>query len=472
LLNPNELVDATNARVENYGAVAKRSGSKRMHVTALPAAIRGLFQWDSPSGKQVVAISNGDLYHKTSAFGDFTFVDSGATPFSAAVASHFVPFRAVASGAPLVLYAASGTEFWKWTGAALTRITGVNAAPAMALLAPYHTRGFAVDAATPKRIYWSRIGDMETWSIGLPSDGGNALVDVLTGDSINAIDVIGGSLLIFTKDAVVRFSGYSSDDIQIAQDTSGVSSEVGVVGDLALQRVEQVIAFISDRGPYFALESGVTANGIKIENDFDNLDRANLSKAVVGHHRQRREIWYAVAGAGDGGLNKTVFVYNYRLQAWYGPFTYPYGITALARYEDANGAEWLMSGGNDGFVRHMDLGALDDVLADGTGGSTYTMTVELSPMFFEVGPRLIKALDSFDIEADLPIGSALVVKHAFDSDVFTSETALISTGSGIQPYRLDANTQGKRLRVQLVDASVQLPEVAGITASAFNMNRR
>src|SRR5687767_979210 len=67
LLNPDELVDATNARLTaNYGAFTKRSGCQRVHSAAVGSGnpIRGLVQWDGPSGKQIVAISNGRLYYR------------------------------------------------------------------------------------------------------------------------------------------------------------------------------------------------------------------------------------------------------------------------------------------------------------------------------------------------------------------------------------------------------------------------
>src|ERR1043166_1300335 len=83
LLNPNELVDCTNARLsQSYGGFAKRSGSQRIHAGAFPAAVNGVTQWDTPSGKQVVVISNGDLYYRTG----FDYATAFAKATSAAIA--------------------------------------------------------------------------------------------------------------------------------------------------------------------------------------------------------------------------------------------------------------------------------------------------------------------------------------------------------------------------------------------------
>src|SRR6266581_1047911 len=83
LLNPNELVDCTNARLSSvYGGFAKRTGSQRIHKTAFPAAIKSITQWDGPSGKQTVVISNGQLWYRNGF--DFTSAFIAAT--SSAVA--------------------------------------------------------------------------------------------------------------------------------------------------------------------------------------------------------------------------------------------------------------------------------------------------------------------------------------------------------------------------------------------------
>src|SRR6266850_2332937 len=410
-LSVNELVTLTNARISSiFGAFSKRSGTQRMHTTAIGGGspVRGLIQWDSPSGKQIVAISNGDLWHKTSALGDFTQVSPGAPDkFSTTIPAQFATFRAASSGAPLVLFIASGGKYYKWTGTVLTRIDGVNNAPTADLLRSYHTRIFARQTNLQKHVFWSRVGDGEFFTTGAITDGGSAMADFLTGDAMVALEVVGGSLIIATSDSLVRFTGNDANDIKIAQDTEGISSEVGVVGPLALIRVETVAALLSDKGPYLSTEADPEPIGVKVEPDFDALDRSVLSSSVLGWHRGRREIFYAVPGVADSSLNKTVFTYAARLQTWEGPWTYPFGITYLTRYQDATGDEWLIAGCADGFVRHMDTGALDDVLANGTGGSVITMTVELPPIFFQTGPGSIKALETMRLQADLPIGSSL-----------------------------------------------------------------
>lgn len=475
LLNPSELADATNVRIDtSYGGFTKRTGTRRLHAAAIgtPGPVTGLVQWDWSGGKQLVAIASGNLHHKTSALGAFTQVVP-ATLFSTTLLQTFAPFRATTAGAALNLYIA-GTGFYRWTGAALTLLAPAGLPTDAILIASAQTRMFVRSLAQPKNLYWSKTGDAETYlASGLPTDGGTAMVNVLNGESINALEVIGQSLLIGAEDSVSRFTGSSADNIQIASDTLGLSTEIGPVGAQALKKFETAAALLGANGPHVASEAGVVPIGVKVEPDFLSVLPAFLSSAVVGYHRGRRELWFAVPGVNDSNLNKTVYVYSTRLQAWMGPWTYPFGITSFARYEDANGAENLVAGGSDGFVRLMDnVGDYrDDVLSDNSGGVGVTMTCEPAPHFFDTGARLIKTVSGMDLDADLPVGSGLLVKHSADGGAETSESGF-GASVGLGSYRIDMYEQGKRIRIRFVDASSMAPVIYGYSLEAYDMNRR
>ena len=170
-------------------------------------------------------------------------------------------------------------------------------------------------------------------------------------------------------------------------------------------------------------------------------------------------------------VDTQVYVYSLELQAWYGPFTYPFTIRCLARYEDATGDEWIVAGCTDGFVRHLDTGALDDVLASGSGGSAYTMTVELAPFLFGM-PGIIKFLDLAAVQADLTASSALKLGIATDGGGFTDyNVTFIATGSQSHPVDV-ADKQGKRIRVRFTDSSSDIPIVNGLTLEAYDSKRR
>ena len=473
LLNPAELVLATNARINStYGGFTKRTGTRRISDTAVgaPSGIRGLIQWDQNSGtKQVVATAaNGKFYHKTSALGDFTEITPG-TLFSGY--QSMATFRASTSGAALTLYIV-GLGFYDWDGTTLTKRAYSGLPGNEDLIMAHATRLFLHSSDYKKSLYWGKVGTPATWaSTGLPTDPGNAFVDVLNGEAINALEVVGGSLLIGAEDSISRFTGYSDADIQIAQDTRGVSPEIGPVGARAWKRFQTAVALVSAQGPYVATEAGTMPIGEKVLPSFLDITPADITNVVVGWHKGRKELWFALPGSSDSGLNKTVYVYSVVLQAWMGPWTYPFGITTFARYEDSNGAENLIAGCTDGFVRLMDdVGSYtDDRLADGTAGSAITMTVEMAPHFWEVGAGVDKSLYRMMLDANLS-GASLTVKHAFDGAALTS-VSVSSAGSGVLPYRVDLSDYGKRGRIQFVDASSGAPIILGYTLHAYNMQR-
>jgi len=483
-LASNELAVATNARVsEVVGAFSKRTGTRRMHTTALTGsgAVTGLFQWDAPAGKQIVAICGGKLHHKTTNLGEFATI-TPTVAFSSSVRQTFATSRANVASAPLYLYIADGT-YQRFTGAAVTSLVGaytdgeeppttLYTIPALDLISNYHVRMFMRPTLSPQNILWSILGDPEDTTIGLYNSAGEAMVDVLRGEPITAMEVLGSSLLIATEDSVVRFTGYASDDIQISQDTEGISPDTGAVGRLALKRTESFAAMFSSKGLYAVTEESAIPISEKILPNLKALKRTSLSSSVVGYHKGRKEIWLAVEGPTDTG-NKTVYILSIgATQAWSGPFTYPFAITCFASFEDTSGDEWLMAGCADGFVRLMDTGYKDDVLADASGGSYYTMTVELAPFFFDSGPTVDKTLERIFLQADMVIGETLTIDYGFDSTTYAGSVVATGIAGGLQDYRLDACAQGKRLRLRIRDVStVGLSVIHGIVPTAFHMMR-
>ena len=320
----------------------------------------------------------------------------------------------------------------------------------------------------PKTIAWSKIGDPAFWTVtGLKSDGGAAVTDFLTGQQLTALEVIGSSLLMATVDSVMRFTGQSSDDIVISQNTEGVSAEVGAVGLQALKRFENAAGMLARRGPYVVTETSAVPIGEKVLPDFDALDSSVLANCVVIYNRGRKELYFIVPGAADGAMNKTIYVYSTRLQCWYGPWIYSFGMRCAANYVGASGIESVIVGCSDGFVRHLDSGTLDDILSSGSGGSNITMLVELPELTV---PGATIALNRMALQATLPSGSALQLKTAFDGDAFTVDN-IASAGTTERNYRVDLDGQGKRMRTQFVDASAVAPAINGFVLEAYKYGR-
>jgi hypothetical protein len=472
LLNRNELVLSENVRLEDrQGSVQARTGSRRLHETALPGPVVGVTQWDAPGGKQLVAIADGDLFHKTTQYGDFTSVSP--SPAIGSIPTSFATHRANAVNAPLRLYLADGNRVWRWTGSALTGISGTSNVPVnVDLIRTYNVRSFWRRADHEQSIYWGVLGDPEDGTTGLGDLGGAAMVDVLRGEGITAIEVIGSSLLIATPKSVVRFSGYSASDIQIAQDTQGISSEVGCVGPLALLRAEEIAIMFSERDVYVLNEAELKAIGTKVKPIFQRMQRDQMGSVCLGYHPLRREVWVAYAAEGDTG-QQSVMVYSSELDAWSGPFHYPFAINCFSLYEDADGDEYLVAGCSDGFVRDMDIGHLDDVLADGSGGQDFTSVLEFPPAVFESGPHMLKTLQRLNLQHKVPEGGRVRIGISVDEEAHEWRwKTLLGRGHGdLEDTRIDFYAQGKRVHLRLeLDGPVR-KEILGFTLQAFDMQR-
>ena len=118
-LAPNQLRQAINMRLTDYGAATKRGGTQRTSSAVLAAApvLNGYtFQQDSGTN-QVMAVCNGALFTTTYGAFPWTYTNRGGT-FSTSVAPDFAQFRD-GTGADVV-YIADGGLLNKWTGSTLT----------------------------------------------------------------------------------------------------------------------------------------------------------------------------------------------------------------------------------------------------------------------------------------------------------------------------------------------------------------
>ncbi|MGE0347330.1 MAG: hypothetical protein AB7N73_14530 [Gemmatimonadales bacterium] len=445
LLDARELRRAENVRLTTYGALTTRPGSRRIHDTALEggAPILGLAQWDSPGGKQVVAVAGGKLHHKLEAATDFATVASPA--LSTTKPTIILPYR---SGASIVLYLASEGLF-KWDG---TTLAAVADAPAgVEFIELYKQRGF-VHAGT-KTLYFSKVQNLDTWSI---PDGGFEDVETFDTEPLEALAGIGSSLLLCKADTIARFTGVDKTLIRIDTQTEGVAPNLGVVGRRAVTRLDDLLLVITDRGPYLANEAAVQEIGQKVEATFDAIPGADRPNILAAFHRAAREAWII----GPGGP----LVWAQRPQAWTGPWPLPFTVRSVAPYERPDGIDTLLAGGTDGFVRELDTGTRDDRLRAGTGGVAIPTRITLPPLLFGV-PDEVKTLRQVDVQAEIPAGGTLTV--GWSSELGSGEETLAGKGPGVRSYRARFGARGRRLTLTLREENGVPITVTGILASAY-----
>ena len=455
LLREDELVRARNARSLRHGAARKRSGSQRLHTDILAGTPQGAVQWDPPSGSQEVIVSNGCLYYKLTSATTFSMVIAGLSTSSKV---SFTIHRIL--GVP-ILYLTDGTNIKSWNGSVLGV---VSSAPAVGTIEVYKSRMFGTGA--DKYLYFSVIDDPEGWSA--LNGAGQAPIETYDTEPLVGQRVVGGSLLLFKEDSISRFTGYSRKDIEIDTETDGVSSETGLYAASSLIRIEDVAFFLSDRGAYLATEASARYIGEPIELEMDgNWNRSALNGAVAVQNRRRREAWLFVPAKGSS-TNDICWVYDYDHKVWFGPWDFPFSVAAACRYERADGTESVLLVGTDGIARDGDVdgvGALDDVLVAGTGGTKVAM--ELGYRQFTFGdPSLVKLCHlTQHVQADLGEKGELII--SLETEEHDRELPPIRTkGVGLKDYRFRPACRGRRISFTLADYTDEIVEVNTLSLRA------
>lgn len=453
VLDVTEARQTKNGRILVGGNVQKRVGSQRLHDTAIAAgaAVNGLFQWDDPLGKRVVAVAGGNFYHKSFAATDFTAIVSTLNAAR-------VFWAAYRTGATIKLLFADGA-LRSWDGTTLTTV--IAGAPAAKMIALYKLRGFAIDGT--KTLYGSKVGNPTLW--GAPNGGFTADVETYDSEPIVGIIVVGSSLLLCKEANVARFTGVDTTNIRIDIESEGVSNEVGLIAPATLCKFEESAFLMSDRGPYIATEAGLKETGLKVSKEFDFANKSLWQNAEAVHNRRRKEIWLTFPQNAEV-RNDTTWIYNYRTDTWSGPFRFPFSLMVTGRYKYANAQESAIAGGNDGFIRDLDVAAvagLDDVLRAGSGGANVVLDVTY-PDLLGGAPDIIKSLRGKKQHVEADLGAAGSLEAYWSSELSAGSSVLMPTkGAGVKDYHWKwANAKGARLVYGLRESTSEIVTINGI----------
>lgn len=479
---PDEVREAQNARLTEYGGITKRLGTQRVHETSLAvvdivAGIKGGFTWRKTTPPTHFAMCEGHLFSAPHGAYPFAWSDLGSGFDSTALVS-FASFRDASAD---TLYIADGGQLCKYKGGIVS--LNLGGTPNISRLAVHNLRLFACgDASAPETIYYSGLSNGDTLGQAA-SGGGSAIVRTFAHEPLTGLLPVGQSLLLFHERGISRFTGWSQDDFNISEGTRGVTQDVGTIAPNSIVGVENVGFFMSDRGGYAVTESGVQAISAKIEATLSQVPASDLAKVSGVHNRAFREVWFFIPNLG-------VMVYNYRLQSWSGPLVGVYlNQTPCLFWESGAGATpQMLFGGADAFVRQADVSGSvqDDVLSDGTSGVPYTMSVRCHRMFFG-DPTAEKSLRYIYLTANLrgstgtsigwnmgdqsglvklPLsGSAALWKHVVWNHFTWGR-------GGSASARVHAHGRGRYADVRLLDDGVTNPVFSRVEADGFALGGR
>lgn len=421
-LQPTQLRRADNLRLSEAGGATRRNGTKALHSSALAAQpVRGGFAWKKAASTQLLAVCNGTLSTGTYSVGMTWTGQTGSLSSSAYPSFAYFTDKAGTE----VVFIADGGKLNKWDGTTLsTDLADCNANATVSTIAVYNERLFGI-TGSDDNLWWSQIAQGDYLGNGA-NGGGQAKIRTFGNQRLTGLLALGSSLLLFHVDGISRFTGISIDDISIQAGTQGVSQDVGTIAPRSIVAVENVGFFAASRGFFQVTEGGVTDIGVRLAPVFAELTSTEIAGITAVHHAPEREVWFHVPSKG-------IYVYQYRLQAWSGPWTGGYlsPVThSLWSALDGDGRPIVLRGTADGYVQRCDLPDLykDNVTSAGTGGTTYTGVLQ-PRRFFAGDPAMEKSLRRGYLLADLRGSTGVTVSWTLGGDAGTTSITGPTTGT-------------------------------------------
>ena len=481
---PNQMRRADNARLTDYGAVTKRGGTKRTTASPIAAAsVLNGYTWRKDGGTQELMIVCNGLLHTSTYLSTYPWTwTARAGALSTTVTPSFVQFRDASAD---VVYIADGGLLNVWNGTTLT--TNIVGTLDVTSLAVHNQRLWGCgNAAFPDSIFYSALNNGDTFANGA-AGGGQIVVRTFSDETVVGVASVNTSLLIFHRRGISRLTGYGQDDITVAP--QGLTADVGTIAPRSIVSIGNLGFFVSERGLYSCNESEVSAVGTVETPDpllpvIRNLTSAQVANISATFNRATRELWINVPAYG-------VYVYHTVLRAWSGPWESGFltpATTTLFDSIDSDGLPALLRGDADGYVTTCDETGVvvDNQLSDGTGGTPYTMTVQMHRMYCG-DDALAKSLRFGYITASLDSSSSTIIKWVTDTvtDTFTLPTTFVSSrwGNGVWGYGLWGSANSSNYRVQLsgtgyyidvsiIDAGQTIPVFGRFQIETFALGRR
>jgi hypothetical protein len=376
-LDKDQFRRGDNARLIIEGGVTKRLGTQRTSAAALAGApVRGGYAWKKPSSIEELALCNGQLFVGTYGI-PMTWIGKVGAFASGAVPS----FAGFIDGSNEVAYIADGGPLNKYDGATVS--VDLANTPNVSRIAVYNQRLYGI-SGNDQSIYGSALNDGDTLGHD-PSGGFEAIVRTFGDQHLTAIAAVKNSLLMWHVSGISRFTGITQDDLDIAAGAQGITSNVGTIAPDSVVVISNerlgidMALFVTERGVLSATEAGIYPIANPIRSILAKLSRTDFARVAAAHNRAFCEVLFYIPDVG-------VFVYNYALEAWSGPWTggYTSSVThAMWESEDEDGRPIVLAGKANGFVERIDAPRVyrDSVLSDGSGGDLFAFAVRCRRLY-------------------------------------------------------------------------------------------
>lgn len=388
------LIDAENCLFELDGGPHKIGGTTKLNSVAVAggAAVQGVYDYwhqgtaGSPVRKRI--LHAGTLIMRDNDDGTFLSLFTGLTSGAIPAYSTFNDLLIISSDAV-------GDVPKSWDGATAQNLAG--SPPRFSFSCTHKNRSWAAgDYSNPSRLYYSANVNPEDW-VGVGS--GSIDIDINDGDMITGIASHMDSLFVFkgpNKGSIHRITGSSPTG-------SDAFARITFVRGMGASWHNAIFPFADDLG--FVSQFG-SVHSLSATQSFGSFEEASLSRSINVNwirahlnYTRLRNIWavtdpltsvvYITATWDGGTTNNTVLAMDFRraptIIAW-SKIT-AYSMASLGLFVDSNGIRRVLGGGNDGFVRRLNV---TDRSIDGATALNYKVT---TPSLNFGNPILMKTLE-------------------------------------------------------------------------------
>lgn len=424
------LVDAEDLLFELDGGPRKIGGTTRVNSSALESAAKVMGVYDywrqgtggSPARRRVVHCGAKVLADTD----DATFTTELATGLESEKVPSYSTFD------DLLIYTSDSNvdvpRSWDQT----TSQNLAGSPPNFAFSASHKNRLWAAGVATaPSRLYYSANTDPEDWT---GSGSGSIDIDPNDGDMITGLKSHKDELFVFkgpNKGSIHRITGSSPTGADSFARRNYVKG-IGAAWHNAIFEFAGDIGFVSQYGSVHSL-SATAAYGEFLEASLSRFINIGWIRTYLNYNRLRNigtaadplnGLVYITASWDGSTSNNRCIVMDYRSapQVIRWSKIPSYAAASLGVFVDTNGIRRVLAGGNDGFVRRLNVA---DRSIDTTTGLAYKVT---TPFMNYGNPMMMKTLQAGSV--------GLSPKGAFDftfgwtRDDNAQQTITLTQGGG------------------------------------------
>lgn len=369
------LVDAEDCIYELNGGPRKVGGTSKGNSSAVAggAEVTGVYDYwrqgtgGSPTRRRVihagtVAMADND---------DFAFAN-----IFTGLASGAVPSYCTFDDLLIISSDASADVPRSWDQTTAQNLAG--SPPRFSFCAAHKNRAWAAGVyANPSRLYYSANVDPEDWA---GAGSGSIDIDPSDGDIITGLIPHKNELWVFkgpNKGSIHRITGSSPSDFARTTFVRGL----GAAWHNAIFTFADDIGFVSQYGSVHSL-AATAAYGDFFEASLSRPININWIRDKLNYNRLRN-IWaatdpisglvYITASWESSSTNNKVLLMDFRsapdIIRW--SKINAYAAASLGTFVDTNGIRRVLAGGNDGFVRRLNIA---DRSIDGTTALSYKVT--------------------------------------------------------------------------------------------------